>query len=83
VLQRSVDKIKKITVKLWKLCNINFTRINQRKGIKAKNSSQYFHIALKAKSNDESREQILLYLCVFSIRSAVGGKKRLNFYSFR
>jgi hypothetical protein len=65
-----------------KSCNINFTHINQRKGIKSKNSSQYFHIALKAKSNDESTEQISLNLCVFSIRSAVG-KKRLRFYLFR
>jgi len=57
-----------------KLSNINFTHINQRKGIKSKNLSQYFQIALKAKSNDESTEQISLYLCVFSIRSAVGKK---------
>lgn len=32
-------------------------------------------MALKAKSNDESTEQISLYRCVFSIRSAVGKKK--------
>jgi hypothetical protein len=57
-----------------KLSNINFTHINQRKGFKSKNLSQYFQIALKAKSNDESTEQISLNLCVFSIRSAVGKK---------
>jgi len=61
---------------------MNFTHINQRKGIKSKNASQYFHFALEAKSNDESTEQISLYLCVFFIRLAVE-KKSLHFYLFR